>query len=141
MIPVAVFVKGFAFFHAFVQFVIRIRLHVTFQSAGVSAIHPTVARMSAFSLLNVDSALDFSFVPTIGESAFLGLSANDCFQRNATEDVLCVSTDKCPLNPHVTRIALLEAFLLASMLVVADYFTANLVTFDVLNVFAAFEFL
>jgi hypothetical protein len=141
MIPVAVFVNGFALFHAFVQLVIRIRLHVAFQSASVSAIHPTVARMCAFRSFNVDSALDFSFMPTIRESAFLGLSANDFFQRNATEDVLCVSTDKCPLNPHVTRIALLEAFLLAMMLVVTNDFIANLVTFNVSNVLAAFKFL
>ena len=94
MIPVAVFVNGLALFHALVQFVIRIRLHVAFQSAGVSAIHPTVARMCAFRSFNVDSALDFSFMPTIRESAFLGLSAYDFFQRNATEDVLCVSTDE-----------------------------------------------
>jgi hypothetical protein len=82
MIPVTVFVAGFALFHAFVLLVIRIRLQVTFQSAQVSAIHPPVARMRTFALFDFDSAQNLSFMPTIRRNAFLGLSAHDFFRRN-----------------------------------------------------------
>ena len=67
MIPVTVSVTGFTLFHAFVLLVIRIRLHVTFQSAQVSAIHPPVARMCTFCLFHLNSA---QYLPCPREALF-----------------------------------------------------------------------